>query len=203
MTNQNREPKGTRVGGQFAADVNAESTVLLVDEPHSAPSNPEISNDAPRLRSYVDPASDLTMTQRYLAVADIQADVDKLRRNMADVDDLDEWEDGSEYLETLASVQAELIDHQQAIIERLRAAESSFDLETAVTERVISAVETDAQADMTHDEADRVEALVRAHFKDDPSDIFENGLGQLLDKEADIFMRQRKTELAEIVGEDD
>jgi hypothetical protein len=33
MTNQNRDPKGTSTGGQFAADVNPESTVTLVSAP--------------------------------------------------------------------------------------------------------------------------------------------------------------------------
>ncbi len=264
MADRKRQPKGMSTGGQFAPDVNTESTVLLADEtkPTIRVINPnertdcyfvaqerwetlstEEAEDAeivrrtdesvwlrlgdgrmvivrdgllafdedaveealskPSSRTYVNPNSDLTMAEREQVVRDIERDVADLKTKIESHNASDDWEDGSEYEEVLLHVQEELVSHQKAIIEQYRAQESSFDLEAAVAERVIATIEADAQADMTHEEANRVEELVHTYFKGDPSDIFENGLGQLLDKEADIFMQQRKDELAEIVGEDD
>jgi hypothetical protein len=48
MTNQSREPKGTETGGQFAASVNPESTVVLDDETGSITIRPDLVGNVVR-----------------------------------------------------------------------------------------------------------------------------------------------------------
>ena len=71
-----------------------------------------------------------------------------------------------------------------------------------MVERVVCTVECDADAHATHEQANQIEELAREYFKKGPTHGFDNGLGHLLDVDADAFIKSRRDKLAEIVGDE-
>ncbi len=57
MTMQNRDPKGTSTGGQFAADVNPESTVMLVNVPSAGRDETRREMDEAELEQFAEEAN--------------------------------------------------------------------------------------------------------------------------------------------------
>lgn len=255
-TNQRREPSGTNVGGQFAPQVNPESTLVLPPEPSAEPpkgrqvyfvavydeatrtwgEDPEYMREGQQVYDNArndgnwepwgahgdlvaeaansfkarligtgpSPTEfDSQIAQYQVDIAEIQKEYEDTYED-ADYDDLIDLKKGIiERHEEIDRLQRMEIEAQRVLIERLQANQSSFDLEAAVAERVISTIECDAQADMTQDEAHQVEQMVGDYFASDQSRIFENGLGGLLDREADEFIKAKKSALDGILGEDE
>jgi hypothetical protein len=141
---------------------------------------------------------DVEIAEHEQAILDTQKEYEETYVD-ADYDDLIDLKKGIiDHHEAITRLQRMKIDALHAQLEQLRANESSFDLEAAVAERVIDATALDAS--FTGEKIDETEALVREYFKDDPTNVFENGLGQILDREADEFMRRQRGALDEILG---
>ena len=118
-TNQKRQPKGTETGGQFAPDVNAESTVLLAPEP---------------LMQMVMVAPP-TIAEREASIKSLETEIGELEVSLQEAYLDEAIDDVSDYEESLLSGNRRLVGAQRELIEALREGPSSFDLGAAVTSR--------------------------------------------------------------------
>jgi hypothetical protein len=250
--NQKRQPKGTNTGGQFAPDVNAESTLALTPETPAKPEkgkqvyftvfydevtrtwsedpeymregqhiydnarnngnwepvgeHEELSQEAfASLKAKLFGAApepsqfDSEIAEHEAAIVATQKEYEDSYED-ADYDDLIDLKTGIiEHYEEIARLQRMKLEAQRVEFEQF-AAESSFDLEDAIAARVVDNVV--GEAIITDVEEEKIQSAVREYFKDDPTNIFENGLGQLLDREADTFVTRQRSQLAEIIGTD-
>lgn len=266
MTNQKRDPKGTSTGGQFAPDVNAESTLQLVDETTKAlpltnaereslgmpprkgkqvyfavfydeatktwREDPDYLRDGQHIydnarnngnwepvgeheelsreafsslkanllgAAPVPSEFDAEIAEHEAAIVANQKEYEDTYED-ADYDDLLDLKTGIiEHYEEIARLQRMKLEAQRVEFEQI-ADESSFDLEDAIAARVVDTIV--GEAIITDVEEEKIQSAVREYFKDDPTNIFENGLGQLLDREADTFVTRQRSQLAEIIGTD-
>ena len=103
-TNQKRQPKGTETGGQFAPDVNAESTVLLAPEP---------------LMQMVMVAPP-TIAEREASIKSLETEIGELEVSLQEAYLDEAIDDVSDYEESLLSGNRRLVGAQRELIEARR-----------------------------------------------------------------------------------
>ncbi len=200
MADQNREPKGTSTGGQFAASSNPEATALILEGADGTGVTVAVSRQ-------IDLTEPFSIEDARSQIALLNSEVEevyelKASREDGGGDTLDELIDEGELLVVLKNSiirkQDEIIAAQQRELVRVRASQSSFDLEGSMAGRICERI--GPLYDDSHQYNEAVEK-VRAVIGDWSPDYetFDDAIGD----EASEVMREKRDELVAIFGEFD